>query len=228
MPGTTFHNRGSIIAQYTYVIYIEKWPCQALKSLPGHCPWTPSRWRCASLASRTPLGIIIHNYFPPLRLGWLQPWSYNSASHKQSCEQDTAHYTRAERWAPRLAHAHFTFATANVRSRSTTSREDTTCHILTSGLTSQSRDWRTCAHGDVTIAVAELCYHKSCSMQRPLDITHIHMTLPLPADSSRWGPRAFLCIISSFVFSLRISLLVYFLWGFYKSNIPYIDRQFRH
>ena len=42
------------------------------ESPPGHCPW--SRWRCASLASLTPLAIIIHNYFPPLRLGWLQPW----------------------------------------------------------------------------------------------------------------------------------------------------------
>ena len=44
------------------------------ESPPGHCPWTPGRWRCASLASLTPLAIIIHNYFPPLRLGWLQPW----------------------------------------------------------------------------------------------------------------------------------------------------------
>ena len=41
------------------------------ESLPGHCPWTPSR---CSLASLTPLAIIIHNYFPPLKLGWLQPW----------------------------------------------------------------------------------------------------------------------------------------------------------
>ena len=44
------------------------------ESPPGHCPWTPGHWRCASLASLTPLAIIIHNYVPPLRLGWLQPW----------------------------------------------------------------------------------------------------------------------------------------------------------
>ena len=33
---------------------------------------------------------------------------YDSASHRQSCEQ-TPHTTQAECWAPRLAHAYFTF-----------------------------------------------------------------------------------------------------------------------
>ena len=44
-------------------------------SPPGHCPWNPGRWRCALFASLNPLAIVIHNYFPPLRLGWLQPWT---------------------------------------------------------------------------------------------------------------------------------------------------------
>ena len=73
VPGTMFHNRGSIIAQYTYVIYIEN-DLVRLWIPAGALPVDPSRWRCASLASLTPLAIIIHNYFPPLRLGWLQPW----------------------------------------------------------------------------------------------------------------------------------------------------------
>ena len=55
------------------MLYKLKMTLSGSESLPGHCPWTPSRWRCASLASLTPLAIIIHNYFPPLRLGWLQP-----------------------------------------------------------------------------------------------------------------------------------------------------------
>ena len=41
------------------------------------------------------------------------------------------------------------FAVANARPRSTNSREDSACQILMSGPTSQSRDWRTCGHGDV-------------------------------------------------------------------------------
>ena len=73
VPGTMFHNRGSIIAQYTYMLYTLKMTLSGSESPPGHCPWTPGRWRCASLASLTPLAIILHNYFPPLRLGWLQP-----------------------------------------------------------------------------------------------------------------------------------------------------------
>ena len=76
VPGTIFHNRGSIIAQYTYVYIHWKGPCQALNPRWGmHCLWTPGHWRCASFASLTPLAIIIHNYIPPLRLGWLQPCS---------------------------------------------------------------------------------------------------------------------------------------------------------
>ena len=80
VPGTMFHNRGSIIAQYNYGIFFlillkMTLSLSGSESPPGHCPWTPGRWRCASLASLTPLAIIIHNYFPPLRLGWLQPWS---------------------------------------------------------------------------------------------------------------------------------------------------------
>ena len=55
------------------MLYTLKMTLSGSESLPGHCPWTPSRWRCASLASLTPLAIIIHNYFPPLRLGLLQP-----------------------------------------------------------------------------------------------------------------------------------------------------------
>ena len=56
------------------MLYTLKMTLSGSESPPGHCPWTPGRWRCASLASLTPLTIIIHNYFPPLRLGWLQPW----------------------------------------------------------------------------------------------------------------------------------------------------------
>ena len=55
------------------MLYTLKMTLSGSESLPGHYPWTPSRWSCASLASLTPLAIIIHNYFPPLRLGWLQP-----------------------------------------------------------------------------------------------------------------------------------------------------------
>ena len=88
-----FHNRGSIIAQYTYVIYIEN-DLVRLWIPAGHCPWTPSRWRCASLASLTPLAIIIHNYFPPLRLGWLQPcWPFIKDSHSWW-------ETNIHRWSP--------------------------------------------------------------------------------------------------------------------------------
>ena len=47
-------------------------------------------------------------------------WSYDSASHEQSWWQ-TPHTTRADRWAPRLAHV-------NARSRSTTSRENGPVH----------------------------------------------------------------------------------------------------
>ena len=68
VPGTMFHNRGSIIAQYTCYIHW-KWPCQALNPRRGIAPGPPpppppGHWRCASLASLTPLAIIIHNYFP--------------------------------------------------------------------------------------------------------------------------------------------------------------------
>ena len=35
VPGTMFHNRGSIIAQYTL-----KMTLSGSESLPGHCPWT--------------------------------------------------------------------------------------------------------------------------------------------------------------------------------------------
>ena len=42
------------------------------------------------------------------------------------------------------------FGIANARSWFTTSREDSTCQILTTRPTSQSRDWKHCAHGDVT------------------------------------------------------------------------------
>ena len=58
------------------MLYTLKMTLSGSESPRGHCPWTPGRSRCASLASLTPLAIIIHNYFPPLRLGWLQPWSW--------------------------------------------------------------------------------------------------------------------------------------------------------
>ena len=77
--------------------------------------------------------------------------SYDPASHEQSCEQ-TRHTTQADSWAPRLAHAHFTFCHRKCAIEVQDSREDLTCQILTSGPTSQSRDWRTCVHGDVTHA----------------------------------------------------------------------------
>ena len=40
VPGTMFHNRGSIIAQCTCVIHW-KWPCQALNSRRGIAPGPP-------------------------------------------------------------------------------------------------------------------------------------------------------------------------------------------
>ena len=74
-----------------------------------------------------------------------------TASHEQSCEQ-TPHTARADHRTLRLAYAHFTFchSIAIARSRSTTNHEEMICQILKTGPTSQSRDWKSCTHGDVT------------------------------------------------------------------------------
>ena len=49
-----------------------KWPCQALNLCWGIAPGPPVIGAALRLLVLTPLAIIIHNYFPPLRLGWLQ------------------------------------------------------------------------------------------------------------------------------------------------------------
>ena len=69
------------------MLYTLKMTLSGSESPPGHCPWTPGRWRCASVTSLTPLAIIIHNYFPPLRLGWLQPCRgpLHNNLHLKSC-----------------------------------------------------------------------------------------------------------------------------------------------
>ena len=44
-PAKKKKKRGSIIAQYVLKMILS-----ASESLSGHCPWTPSHWRCASFA----------------------------------------------------------------------------------------------------------------------------------------------------------------------------------
>ena len=64
--------------------------------------------------------------------------SYDSASHEQSCKQ-TLHTMWVDRWAMRLAHAHWTFwlKVAQARRGSTTNREDLTCQIF-----NWTHDWK--------------------------------------------------------------------------------------
>ena len=57
----------------------------------------------------------------------------------------------------RLAHMYFTFCHSKRAFDSTTSCENSTCHILTTWPTSQSPDWKTCALVDVTPPRVVVC-----------------------------------------------------------------------
>ena len=97
---------------------------------------------------------------------------YDSASHEQSCKQ-TPHTTRADCWAPRLAHKHFTIC----HSKCAIEVHDQSWRFNMSNPHEWTHAWLENLHASdviacVTMPVAESCDRESWNVWRPLHYSY--------------------------------------------------------